>query len=67
MARHAPNLPLHLALAYAALVAYACLHPFNGWQTTGLPLFDYLLAPWPRYYRSEDLILNVAGYAPSAS
>ena len=64
MARHASNLPLHLALAYAALVAYACLHPFTGWQATGLPVFDYLLAPWPRYYRGEDLVLNVAGYLP---
>ncbi len=64
MARHASNLPLKLTLVYTALVIYACLHPFSGWQASGLPMFDYLLAPWPRYYRSEDLVLNVAGYLP---
>ncbi|THF65123.1 VanZ family protein [Pseudothauera rhizosphaerae] len=64
MARHASNLPLHLSVAYAALIVYACLHPFTGWQASGLPLFDFLSAPWPRYYRVEDLALNVLGYVP---
>ncbi len=64
MARRSPNLPLNLSIAYAALIVYACLHPFTGWQATGLPLFDYLVAPWPRYYRIEDIVLNVLGYVP---
>ncbi|THF64052.1 VanZ family protein [Pseudothauera nasutitermitis] len=64
MARASSNLPLHLAIAYAALIAYACLHPFTGWQAIGLPPFDYLTAPWPRYYRVEDIVLNVLGYVP---
>jgi len=63
--RDAPSpLARHLAIAYALLIAYACLHPLTGWRDVGLPIFDYLFAPWPRYYRVEDLLLNVAGYVP---
>lgn len=58
------RLPRILAAAYALLVLYACLHPMSGWQDSGLPVFDYLVAPWPRYYRVEDLVLNVLGYVP---
>lgn len=57
-------LPRTLALAYVVLIAYACLHPMTGWESSGLPLFDYLLAPWPRYFRTEDLVVNVLGYIP---
>nr|WP_249115987.1 VanZ family protein [Azoarcus sp. L1K30] len=46
------------------LVAYACLHPFAGWRESGLPLFDYLIAPWPKYFQIEDLVFNVLGYLP---
>ncbi|QID16532.1 VanZ family protein [Nitrogeniibacter mangrovi] len=62
--RAATQLPRYLALAYALLIAYACLHPFTGWQPTGLPWFDYLTAPWPRYYRGLDIVLNVLGFLP---
>lgn len=54
----------YLAASYAILIAYACLHPWSGWQASGLPMFDYLFAPWPRYYRVEDLVVNVLGYIP---
>ncbi|PTD96204.1 VanZ family protein [Pseudothauera lacus] len=64
MARTASALPVHLALAYAGLVAYACLHPFTGWQGSGLAPFDFLLAPWPKYYEVDDIVLNVLGYLP---
>jgi VanZ family protein len=60
----APRLPTYLAIAYALLIAYACLHPLTGWRASGLPLFDYLVAPWPKYYRVEDLVVNVLGYVP---
>ncbi|MBT0963178.1 VanZ family protein [Denitromonas iodatirespirans] len=62
--RASTQLPRYLSLAYGLLVAYACLHPFSGWRVQGLPLFDFLLAPWPRYYRIEDIILNVLGFIP---
>ena len=62
--RASTQLPRYLTLAYGLLVAYACLHPFTGWKTQGLPLFDFLLAPWPIYYRVEDIVLNVLGFIP---
>ncbi len=58
------SLARNLALAYALLIAYACLHPLSGWRMSGLPLFDYLLAPWPRYFILEDLLFNILGYLP---
>ena len=65
-ASHTPphSLPRNLALAYALLIAYACLHPLTGWRVSGLPLFDYLLAPWPKYFLLEDLLFNILGYLP---
>ena len=60
----ATSLPRNLALAYALLIAYACLHPLTGWRASGLPPFDYLLAPWPRYFIVEDLLFNILGYLP---
>lgn len=60
----APRLPKYLAASCALLIAYACLYPFAGWQASGLPLFDYLAAPWPKYVRTEDLVVNVLGYVP---
>lgn len=53
-----------LAVAYALLVAYACLHPVSGWQASGLPVFDFLFEPWPKYVRGEDLVVNVLGFVP---
>jgi VanZ family protein len=58
------TLPRTLAIAYALLIAYACLNPFTGWRDPGLPLFDFLAAPWPRYYTGLDLAFNVLGYVP---
>lgn len=57
-------LTIYLTVAYTLLIVYACLHPLSGWHVTGLPLFDYLFAPFPKYYRVEDLVLNVLGYVP---
>ena len=53
-----------LALAYALLVAYACLHPLAGWRDSGLPGFDWLWAPWPKYFILEDFVFNILGYLP---
>lgn len=63
-ARAASHLPRHLALVYGLLIVYACLHPLTGWRPTGLPLLDFLSAPWPKYYRGADLVLNVLGFLP---
>ena len=63
-ARPADSLARPLALAYALLVAYACLHPLAGWRDSGLPPFDWLWAPWPKYFILEDFIFNIVGYLP---
>lgn len=62
--RAATQLPRYLTLAYGLLIAYACLHPFTGWRPSGLPVFDFLDAPWPKYYKVEDIVLNVLGFLP---
>lgn len=58
------QLPRYLTLAYGLLIAYACLHPFAGWTPSGLPVFDFLGAPWPKYVTSLDITLNILGFVP---
>ncbi|MBY0340227.1 MAG: VanZ family protein [Rhodocyclaceae bacterium] len=53
-----------LAVAYTVLVVYASLHPFSGWRDSGLSLFAFLNAGWPRYYTGFDLLVNVLAYVP---
>jgi VanZ family protein len=53
-----------LAVAYTVLVVYASLHPFTDWRDSGLPLFAFLSAGWPRYYTVFDLVVNVLAYVP---
>ncbi|WP_374244644.1 VanZ family protein [Zoogloea sp.] len=65
---NAPRRSSPLAAWFAAvigvLIVYACLHPFAGWRDTGLPVFDFLRQPWPRYYTLTDLAVNVLGIVP---
>ena len=58
------SLPRHLVVAYGLLIVYACLNPLTGWRLPGLPLLDYLTAPWPRYFTWLDLAFNVLGFLP---
>jgi len=62
--RSTTHLPRHLALAYGLLVVYACLHPFADWHGSGLDPLEFLRAPWPRYYRVNDMVLNLLGFMP---
>lgn len=55
---------LSLALLFAALVVYASLYPFEGWQWPRGPVWVFLLSPWPRYWTWFDLLANLAGYVP---
>ena len=48
MTRERSHLPRDLALSITVLTAYACLHPFSGWRSTGVGPFDFLTAPFPR-------------------
>jgi VanZ family protein len=53
-----------LALLYVLLLVYASLYPFSDWRDQGLGLFDFLTAPWPRYWSQFDTAANWAGYMP---
>ncbi len=62
--RRSSPLAAWFAAVIGVLIVYACLHPFTGWRDTGLPVFDFLFQPWPRYYGRVDLIVNVLGIVP---
>ncbi|WP_082448206.1 VanZ family protein [Xylophilus sp. Leaf220] len=53
-----------LALAYAVLVVYASLYPFDGWRDQGIAPWAFLTAPLPRWWTGFDVTSNVLGYAP---
>lgn len=53
-----------LAIGYTLLIAYASLYTIMGWSDSGVPLFSFVLAGWPRYYTGFDLLVNVLGYVP---
>ena len=54
----------YLFLAYALLVIYATLYPFEGWRDPGVSAFAYLTAARPKYITGFDLAVNVLGYIP---
>ncbi|MDR1463575.1 MAG: VanZ family protein [Azoarcus sp.] len=60
----ARSLLRYFAIAYTVLLIYACLHPLSGWQMNGLPMFDYLIAPWQKYINRGDIVVNILGYIP---
>ncbi|MDE2606627.1 MAG: VanZ family protein [Burkholderiales bacterium] len=53
-----------LAGAYVVLIVYASLYPFTGWRDQELAFWEFLFAPWPKYWTAFDLVANVAGYVP---
>lgn len=53
-----------LAQAYAALIFYASLYPFAGWRDQGIPPWEFLWSPWPKYWTGFDVAANAVGYAP---
>ena len=53
-----------LALLFAAMILYASLYPFEGWQWPGDALWSFLWAPWPRYWTGFDVVSNLVGYVP---
>ena len=54
----------YLALAYAALIVYASLHPFSSWRDGNLTPFSFLEACWPRYWTLFDIAANLLAYLP---
>ncbi|RZL04907.1 MAG: VanZ family protein, partial [Rubrivivax sp.] len=53
-----------LALAYAALIVYASLYPFDEWRDQGIAPWEFITAPLPKYWTGFDVASNVAGYVP---
>lgn len=45
-------------------MAYATLHPLEGWRDHGQGALDYLAGPWPRHVVRFDVAANVLGYVP---
>jgi VanZ family protein len=54
----------YLALAWCGLIVYGSLHPFSGWQDSGVVPWAFLEAGWPRYWTVFDLVANIAVYLP---
>ncbi len=52
------------ALLFAALIAYASLYPFSQWRDQGVGVFEFITAPWPRYWSQFDTAANFLGYGP---
>lgn len=61
---HPSSIARYSAALMVGLVLYASLYPFIGWRDQGLSPFAFVLAPWPRFWTSFDLVLNVLGYIP---
>mgnify|MGYP006933446658 CR=1 FL=1 len=53
-----------LGLAYAILIVYASLYPFDGWRAQGLAPWAFMASPWPRWWTGFDLAVNVFAYVP---
>jgi VanZ family protein len=54
-----------LAWAWAALIVYASLFPFDGWRwPPGATVWPLLRLPWPRYFIPFDITGNLLAYAP---
>ncbi len=60
--------PIHssalLAVAYAALIVYASLYPFDWHHPQGLWSLALLNLPWPRWWGGFDVVANLLGYMP---
>jgi VanZ family protein len=53
-----------LSQAYAALIVYASLYPFEGWRDQGIAPWEFLWSPLPKYWTGFDVAANIAGYVP---
>lgn len=58
------TLARYLAVAYLALVVHASLFPFTGWRTPVESAMGFLIADWPFYLTTADIVLNVLAYLP---
>jgi len=52
------------ALLYALGLAVITLSPLTEWRYNPQAPWDYIFAPWPRYWTSFDLLVNFLAYIP---
>jgi VanZ family protein len=52
------------ALLYAVGLAVITISPLTDWRFIPQAPWDYLFAPWPRYWTGFDLLVNVLAYIP---
>ncbi len=65
VARPRGSASLWLALAWAALILYASLYPFDGWRwPPGQSLAALLALPSSQYRDRFDVVANLLGYLP---
>ncbi len=58
------TLARYLLAAYAFLIAYASLHPFQGWHDRGASLFAFLEPSIPKFVTVFDVGTNFIAYIP---
>jgi VanZ family protein/type IV secretory pathway VirB2 component (pilin) len=59
------TLSLPFLVAWAVLIVYASLFPFEGWRwPAGLPWQTWLALPWPPWRDRLDEVINLLGYVP---
>lgn len=65
---HWPDMPMPTVrmacVAYVLIIVYASLFPFNFGVAVGADIFDWVLAPIPKYITSFDIFTNILGYVP---
>ena len=66
--RHLPTQPSPIApgawAAWAFALAIGSLFPITSWTERGLDPLAFLTEPWPRWWTSSDVLLNVLAYVP---
>ncbi len=61
---HRTLLRRYLLAVYLALISYASLTPFSGWQEQGLEFWAVLTSPLGQTYNAFDAIINFLAYMP---
>ena len=51
-------------LLYLLVVVSASLQPFSGWRDSGNDPWEFLWAPWPRFWTVFDVFTNWLAYFP---
>jgi len=63
-ARPASRLALAAYVAWALALTIGSLFPISSWTARGIDPFEFLREPWPRWWTTADVALNVVAYLP---